>query len=287
MDTMSVAFFRGLIDDLEKDAADMVCDTPGKRIRSKGKGKGLARGKGKGPMGMPTKKVGRRDMGKEAGHASNYLYEKVTGKKKKKLFGKGGLIHDTDEKKGSSIKAKIEEARKDPSTKANPKDTGPKGSGTQDPRFKAQKGRGFGKKAWLFSSESGKARALELKKHIDRHGGDINKGVASYNAAKKKEREKGMGKKAEEAFFAGFDKEAIEGTPIGRYYEKGGREQKARDLMARALKGRRPGGSHPQAGKAFAKKSLERYRAMARKAGYPLPEGQSTWKKRGRGFGNR
>lgn len=139
MDTMAMAFLRGLADELEKDAADMVCDTPGMKKRSKGKGKGLARGKGKGPMGIPTKRVGRRDMGKEAGHASNYLYEKVTGKKKKKLFGKGGLIHDTDKKKGSSIKAKIEAARKDPSTKANPKDTGPPGSGTQDPRFKAMK----------------------------------------------------------------------------------------------------------------------------------------------------
>jgi hypothetical protein len=105
----------------------------------------------------------------------------------------------------SSIKAKIEAARRDPSTKANPKDTGPPGSGLNDPRAKAMKGRGFGKQAWFFSSKSGKAKAVELKKHIDRHGGDVKKGVASYNAAKKKEREKGMPKKAEEAFFAGFD----------------------------------------------------------------------------------
>ena len=44
-------------------------------------------------------------------------------------------------KKASAITAKIEAARRDPSTKANPKDTGPPGSGTQDPRFKAMKKR--------------------------------------------------------------------------------------------------------------------------------------------------
>ena len=47
-------------------------------------------------------------------------------------------------KKASSIMAKIEAAKKDPSTKKNPKDTGPKGSGTKDPRFKEMK---FGKAA--------------------------------------------------------------------------------------------------------------------------------------------
>jgi len=41
----------------------------------------------------------------------------------------------------SNIKAKIEAARRDPSTKKNPKDTGPPGSGTQDPRFMAMKKR--------------------------------------------------------------------------------------------------------------------------------------------------
>ena len=30
------------------------CDTPGKKIRSKGKGRGLARGDGKGPLGTPV-----------------------------------------------------------------------------------------------------------------------------------------------------------------------------------------------------------------------------------------
>jgi hypothetical protein len=114
MDKLTQAFFAGLTDELEKGAAGMACDTPGMKKRSKGKGKGLARGKGRGPMGMPTKKVGRRDMGKEA---------------------------------MSSIKAKIEAARRDPSTKANPKDTGPPGSGLNDPRAKAMKGRGFGKQA--------------------------------------------------------------------------------------------------------------------------------------------
>ena len=52
-------------------------------------------------------------------------------------------------KKASSIKAKIEAARRDPSTKANPKDTGPEGSGTKDPRFEAMK-----KKAALLSKAS-------------------------------------------------------------------------------------------------------------------------------------
>lgn len=32
---------------------DMVCKTPGMRIRSKGRGRGLARGRGRGPFGIP------------------------------------------------------------------------------------------------------------------------------------------------------------------------------------------------------------------------------------------
>lgn len=199
--------------------------------------------------------------------------------------GKCGKPHDKKEKKGlvlgkkamddgagsptamgASIKAKIQAAKADPSTKANPKDTGPKGSGLQDPRAQAMKGRGFGKGAGVlgrvvykkitgkekipivthkgrrgligkggyivdtdkkkgkkgekkpmkksaeeaffagFAKEAwggGKAKAVELNKHIQAAGGDVKKGVASYNAAKKKE--KGFGKKAEEAFFGGFD----------------------------------------------------------------------------------
>jgi len=92
---MQEVFFRTFADELSKIAADMACDTPGKKKRSKGRGKGLAVGKGKGPLGIP--------------------------------------------KKANAIKEKIEAARRDPSTKANPKDTGPKGSGTKDPRFKAMK----------------------------------------------------------------------------------------------------------------------------------------------------
>jgi hypothetical protein len=74
-------------------------------------GRGLGRGGGKGPMGMPKKAM---DDG--AGAAQPH----------------------------ANIKAKIEAARRDPSTKKNPHDTGPKGSGTQDPRFKGMK---FTKKA--------------------------------------------------------------------------------------------------------------------------------------------
>ena len=177
MNSLTTAFFIGLTDELEKGAAGAACATPGKKIRSKGKGKGLALGKGKGPKGIPKKadflgsesgkakavelnkhiqaaggnvqagvasynkaKKGKKGQEKKAGVLSNALYKKVTGKDKKKLFGKGGLVHDTD--KGSSVKAKIEAARRDPSTKANPNDTGPKGSGTQDPRFKAMKKKG-------------------------------------------------------------------------------------------------------------------------------------------------
>jgi hypothetical protein len=69
MDALTQAFFVGLTDELEKGG--MSCPTPGMKKKSKGKGKGLARGKGKGPMGMPTKKVGRRDMGKKAGVLKN------------------------------------------------------------------------------------------------------------------------------------------------------------------------------------------------------------------------
>lgn len=84
----------------EKKAA-VECDTPGEKLRSKGRGRGLVRGEGKGPFGKPGG------------------------------FGGGG--------RGLGIRAKIEAARRDPSTKEKPKDTGPAGSGTADPRFKSQK----------------------------------------------------------------------------------------------------------------------------------------------------
>jgi len=211
------------------------CDTPGEKIRSKGKGKGLAIGKGKGPMGMPKKaatavprdqpalrgesakylsafrkstKMGdpkdaakrlrsnlQVALDKKAGHVSNAIYKKITGKDKKKLFGKGGLIYNTDKKavddgSGSSIKDKIEAARRDPSTKANPKDTGPKGSGTQDPRFKAMKKRA-----------------------------------------------------AEEAFLAGFsglEKDAIAGKSLSRIYPKGTEGRDVATTVAKTLRQIRP-----------------------------------------------
>jgi len=144
MDSMTQAFYHGLLDELEKAGA---CATPGEKIRSKGKGKGLARGKGKGPMGMP-KKAEADDM------ACATPGEKIRSKGKGRGLARGrgrgpmGVPGGPGGGgRGAGILAKIEAARRDPSTKANPKDTGPKGSGTQDPRFKAQKGRGFGKQA--------------------------------------------------------------------------------------------------------------------------------------------
>jgi len=68
--------------------------------------------------------------------------EKIRSKGKGKglAIGQGkGPIGIPKKAAVSSIKAKIEAARRDPSTKANPKDTGPKGSGTKDPRFVAMK----------------------------------------------------------------------------------------------------------------------------------------------------
>jgi len=38
----------------------MACNTPGRKIRSKGRGRGLAKGKGKGPIGRRNKKNGGR-----------------------------------------------------------------------------------------------------------------------------------------------------------------------------------------------------------------------------------
>jgi len=34
----------------------MACNTPGRKIRSKGQGRGLAKGKGKGPIGRRNRK---------------------------------------------------------------------------------------------------------------------------------------------------------------------------------------------------------------------------------------
>ncbi len=65
-----------------------------------------------------------------------------------------------------------------------------------------------------------------------------------------------------EGFLDELEKAGIEGKPLGRVYAKGS-EQKARDLAAKLLKGRRPGGAHPEAGRAFAKKSLLRWREQA------------------------
>jgi hypothetical protein len=216
MDPLTTAFYAGLYAELEKAGMCGMSHSEAK----------LRAGKKKKPMK------------KKAGVLSNAVYKKITGKDKTKLFGKGGVIHDTD--KGSSVKAKIEAARRDPSTKTNPKDTGPKGSGLQDPRAEAMKGRGFGKKAWLFSSKSGKAKAEELNKHIKASGGDVNKGVASYNAAKKKEREsakKGIGKKADvfrAAFIDELNKDAATAVPKD---EPGA--AKVRGAVAKILKGRR------------------------------------------------
>lgn len=96
---MEERFAVGFMDELEKESAKRDIPCPGGRIRSRGKGRGMGFGRGKGPLGVP-------------------LGEKTAGV--------------------TSIKAKIEAARRDPSTKANPKDTGPKGSGLQDPRVKLQ-----------------------------------------------------------------------------------------------------------------------------------------------------
>jgi len=139
MNAMTRAFFAGLTDELQKSAEDMTCDTPGKKKKSKGKGKGLARGRGKGPMGIP-KKAEADDM------ACATPGEKIRSKGKGRGLARGrgrgpmGVPGGPGGGgRGAGILAKIEAARRDPSTKANPKDTGPKGSGTQDPRFKAMK----------------------------------------------------------------------------------------------------------------------------------------------------
>lgn len=113
--TFEESFLNGLVDGMEKQAAKkekmVYCPVrkkmvPESEMRSGGKGRGLGRGKGKGPIGIPA---GEKRAGLE-------------------------IIKEAS----SKIKAKIEAARKDPSTKANPKDTGPPGSGLQDPRVKYQ-----------------------------------------------------------------------------------------------------------------------------------------------------
>lgn len=160
--TDSIHFWFGLTDELAK-AGEAACAQVGAKIRSKGKGKGLGRGKGKGPIGVPKKTVGRREMPKGAGEAfmggfmgafgkeawERWSSEQALAEAKKlnaliKQHGgvQGGVAAYNKARKsgkGSSVKAKIEAARRDPSTKANPKDTGPAGSGLQDPRVKAMK----------------------------------------------------------------------------------------------------------------------------------------------------
>lgn len=149
--------------------------------------------------------------------------------------GKGPLRGRGGPGRGLGIRAKIEAARRDPSTKANPKDTGPKGSGTQDPRFKAMKKKAeafFSKEAW----GGGKAKAEELNKHINAAGGSISGGVKAYNEAKKgKKGKKALKKTAEEVFFDAFDegmgKKALEektfsgmmegvGKPVAHFAKK-------------------------------------------------------------------
>lgn len=50
---------------------EMVCETPGMKIRSKGKGRGLARGGGKGPIGIPFQSKGLRKAGLKFGNFYN------------------------------------------------------------------------------------------------------------------------------------------------------------------------------------------------------------------------
>ncbi len=233
MSSLTKAFFSGLVDELEKRGA-CVCkkkDCPG------------------------GKKCPAYDM------------------KKKAMDDGAGSPTD----RGASIKAKIQAARRDPSTKANPKDTGPPGSGLQDPCAKAMKGRGFGKGAGEaffggFAEGLGKeawggglAKAKELNKHIQAAGGIVQAGVEAYNKAKKGEK-KPMKKKAGEAFFAGFDqamnKEAVEGTPLGRTMPKSDPIARGgRGFMAEFLKTRRAKGG-PKGSKRF----LELLRSRASKA---------------------
>ncbi len=193
MDPLTKAFFIGLTDELEKKAG---CDTPGEKIRSKGKGRGLVIGKGKGPLGIP-----KRAMDDGAG-APTAL--------------------------GRSIRGKIQAAKADPSTKANPKDTGPKGSGLQDPRAQAMKGRGFGKGAGTLSNALFEKVTGKKKKKLFGKGGLIHD--------TDKDSKKAMKKKADEAFIGGFveglGKDAATAVPKTQ-------PKAVRDEVAGTLKGLR------------------------------------------------
>lgn len=155
---MQEIFFNAFADEMTKLAAG-ACATPGEKIRSKGRGRGLARGKGRGPMGVPGGSEGGRGRGrgpdgveKEAGGGlarGQELHKHIQaagGNVKAGVKSYNEAKKKGQEKKAMSISEKIEAARRDPSTKKNPKDTGPPGSGTQDPRFKERK---FGKSAML------------------------------------------------------------------------------------------------------------------------------------------
>ena len=186
MNSMTKAFFFGLTDELSKAANDEE----------------------NGDEKKDEKKDDEKEKKKEKEGE-----EEDKGKKKGLFLGKEAM----------DIKAKIQAARRDPSTKANPKDEGPKGSGTRDPRFLAQKGQGFGKAGGFFSSASGKAKAVELNKHIQRAGGDVKAGVKSYNEAKKGEKGKkgqGLGKGA--GVISGKIYEKITGKKKKKLFGKGG-----------------------------------------------------------------
>lgn len=211
MDSMTKAFFFGLTDELEKRAA-CTCgkkDCPG------------------------GKECPKSDKGKD---------EKKEGKKGF-VFGKKAMDDGAGSPTaaGSSIRAKIQAARRDPSTKANPKDTGPKGSGLQDPRAQAMKGRGFGKSAEELGKEAwggGLAKAKELNKHIQAAGGNVQAGVKAYNEAKKGGK-KPMKKKAtaEEAFFAGFDEALGKDAATAVAGPRGSGERKNVAGMLRSMRG--------------------------------------------------
>jgi hypothetical protein len=162
-----IPFFTGMLEELEKKGA-CICkskDCPG------------------------GKKCPEYDMKKKA------MCGKPHGKEKGKP--KGSLA-----KKAMDIKAKIQAAKKDPSTKANPKDTGPPGSGLQDPRAQAMKGRGFGKGAGVIGRDVYKKLTGKEKIPLFGKGGLIGGGKKKKEKKDKKGQEK---KAAEDAFFGGFD----------------------------------------------------------------------------------
>jgi hypothetical protein len=111
--------------------------------------------------------VGLTDELEKAGMSCATPGEKLRSKGKGKGLARGkGKGPMGMPKKAMSIKAKIEAARRDPSTKANPKDTGPKGSGTQDPRFKAMKKGATIEDAFFTGFDAGMGKEAALPKGL-------------------------------------------------------------------------------------------------------------------------